>query len=153
MFFLTQKLTPVLAKQKSSAVVNVSSIHAYSGMIDHTVYAGTKGAIVAYTRTLALELIKQGIRVNTIAPGWILVEKHKAALPTDFDYEAAANLIPVGFIGQPEDAGQLAIFFASEASKYIIGQTLMLDGGQSLVMPLAAQVCELFGGAPPSRKE
>lgn len=153
MFFLTQAVLPSMTEQGGGAVVNISSIHAYSAMVDHTVYAGTKGAIVAFTRTLGLELIKKGVRVNAIAPGWILIEKHLEAMPPDFDFDAAAALIPTGFIGKPSDVGRLALFLASEDASYMVGQTLMFDGGQSIVMPLTDRICELFGGEPPARKE
>jgi NAD(P)-dependent dehydrogenase (short-subunit alcohol dehydrogenase family) len=152
MFFLIQKLLPELEKDGGGHVINITSIHAYSGMPEHSVYAGTKGAIVAFTRTLGLELSKRGIRINAIAPGWILIEKHVEQIPEGFDWDAAAGLIPAGFIGQPTDAGKLCLFLASAESRYIIGQTIMLDGGQSIVMPLAAQVTELFGDQPPSYK-
>ena len=68
MFFLTQALVPALEKSRG-CVVNITSIHAYEGMREHTVYAGTKGAIVSFTRTLAVELAPRGIRVNGCAPG------------------------------------------------------------------------------------
>ncbi len=152
MYFLTQQVLPAL-RDGGGSVVNVSSIHAYAAMSEHSLYAATKGAIVAFTRSLALELIKQDIRVNGIAPGWILVEKHRAAMPPGFDFDAAERTIPAGFIGTPRDVGRLAIFLASEGSRYIVGQTILLDGGQSLVMPLADRISDLFGGVPPSRPE
>src|SRR5690606_38227192 len=72
MFFLTQTCLPEL-KASQGAVVNLTSIHAYLGRQGHSVYAGTKGAIVAFTRELAVELAPQGVRVNGIAPGVIVV--------------------------------------------------------------------------------
>src|SRR5215472_16316362 len=73
MFFLTQAVLPALVRQ-GGAVINLASIHAFTGLVDHSVYAGTKGAVVAFTRELGLELIPKKVRVNAIAPGWILVE-------------------------------------------------------------------------------
>ncbi len=147
MYFLTQQLLPAL-QEDSGSVVNISSIHAYAAMPEHALYAATKGAIVAFTRTLALELIRKHVRVNGIAPGWILVEKHQDAMPPDFDMPEAERTIPTGFIGEPRDVARLAIFLASEESRYLVGQTILLDGGQSLVMPLADRIAELFNNSP-----
>jgi NAD(P)-dependent dehydrogenase (short-subunit alcohol dehydrogenase family) len=150
MFFLTQAVLPALMRQ-GGTVINLASIHAFTGLVDHSVYAGTKGGIVAFTRELGLELIPKKVRVNAIAPGWILVEKHVKAMPPGFDLDAAARLIPAGFIGTPADAGRLAIFLASEESRYIVGQTIVLDGGQSSIQPLADRITEMYRGKLPSR--
>jgi NAD(P)-dependent dehydrogenase (short-subunit alcohol dehydrogenase family) len=135
-FFLTQAVMPVMVRQGKGAVVNLTSVHAYAGMTEHTVYAATKAAIVSFTRVAALELIQKGIRMNAIAPGWIFVENHRTTLGEDFDVEAAGRAIPAGFIGGPEDVANLAIYLASDASRYIVGQTIVCDGGQISVMPL-----------------
>jgi NAD(P)-dependent dehydrogenase (short-subunit alcohol dehydrogenase family) len=135
-FFLTQSLLPQLQRNGKGIVVNLTSIHAYTGLTEHAVYAATKAAIVSYTRVAALELIQKGVRMNAIAPGWIFVENHAVTLGHDFDFEAAGRGIPAGFIGTPEDVAKLALFLASDASRYIVGQTIICDGGQTLVMPL-----------------
>jgi len=135
-FFLTQAVLPLMEKQGKGAVVNLTSIHAYTGLTEHTVYAATKAAIVAYTRVAALELIQKGIRMNAIAPGWIFVENHRVTLGENFDVDAAGRSIPAGFIGGPEDIADLAIFLASDASRYIVGQTVICDGGQTSIMPM-----------------
>ena len=133
MFFMVQRLLPELEKDGGGRVINITSIHAYSGMPEHSVYAGTKGAIVAFTRTLGLELSKRGIRMNAIAPGWILVEKHVEQIPSGFDWDAAAGLIPSGFIGQPADAGKLCLFLASDEASYITSAVYPVDGGLGIV--------------------
>jgi NAD(P)-dependent dehydrogenase (short-subunit alcohol dehydrogenase family) len=141
MFFVTQAGVRDMIEQGQGAVVNLTSVHAFSGMTEHTIYAGTKGAIVAFTRVLALELSQKGIQVNAIAPGWILVENHLKVLG-DFDQEAASASIPAGVIGAPHDIGRLAIFLASPEGSYIRGQTLVIDGGQSAIMPLTGDFRE-----------
>jgi len=133
-YFLTQAVVPTMEKQGKGIVINLASNHAFLGMTEHSVYAGTKGAIVAYTREVALELIHKGIRVNAIAPGWILVESHREVLGDGFDYESAAKGIPTGFIGTPRDVGRLALFLASEESRYLVGQTIIFDGGEGCIM-------------------
>ena len=141
MFFVTQAGVRDMIEQGQGAVINLTSVHAFSGMTEHTIYAGTKGAIVAFTRVLALELSQKGIQVNAIAPGWILVENHLKVLG-DFDQDAASASIPAGVIGAPEDIGRLAIFLASPEGSYIRGQTLVIDGVQSAIMPLTGDFRE-----------
>jgi NAD(P)-dependent dehydrogenase (short-subunit alcohol dehydrogenase family) len=135
MFFLTQAVAGRMVAQGKGAVINLSSVHAYTGMTEHTVYAGTKAAIVAFTRVLALELAPKGVRVNAIAPGWVLVENHLKVLG-EFDRTEAGRTIPAGFIGAPSDIGRVAVFLASDESRYLVGQTLVVDGGQTSIMPL-----------------
>jgi NAD(P)-dependent dehydrogenase (short-subunit alcohol dehydrogenase family) len=125
-FFLTQALAPVLARRRG-AVINLSSIHALGGVAGHSVYAGTKGAIIAYTRELAIELAPQGIRINTIVPGAVSVENHRKVMSIDPDDIGTG--IPAGFAGQPIDVAKLAVFLASDDARYILGQTIVIDGG------------------------
>lgn len=133
MFFLTQAVARGMAERGKGAVINLSSVHAYAGFREHAVYAGTKGAIVAFTRTVSLELAPKGIRVNAIAPGWILVENHYKVYKVD--KEAGAYAIPAGLIGAPQDVANLALFMASDDARFLVGQTVILDGGQLSIMP------------------
>ena len=135
MFFATQRAAEDMRTRGSGVVINMSSVHAYTGMSEHSVYASTKGAIVAFTRVIALDLAPLGIRVNAIAPGWIVVENHFKVLK-DLDPEAEGQKLPAGFLGEPCDVGQLALFLASDMARYICGQTLVIDGGQTAIMPL-----------------
>ena len=136
MYFLTQAAVPTMIEQGGGAVINLTSVHAFAGMTEHTIYAGTKAAIVGFTRVLALELATKSVRVNAIAPGWILVENHLKVLG-EFDQQEAGSTIPAGVIGAPHDVGKLALFLASEESRYIVGQTLVIDGGMLAIMPLS----------------
>ena len=133
-FFLTQALLPALEKASDPAIVNITSVHAFEGMPEHAVYAATKGAIVAYTRVLAIELAPRGIRVNAVAPGAVLVPSHYQAIP-DYDPEAMGRLIPCGFEGEPVDVAKVVAFVASPEARYIVGQTLIVDGGTTSWMP------------------
>ena len=141
-FFLTQALLPALAERRKGIVINLTSVHAYGGMTEHSVYAGTKGAIVAYTRELSLELIQRGVRVNAIAPGWVFVENHRKVLGEAFDVKEAGKSLPAGFIAAPRDIGRLALFLASDDSAYIIGQTIICDGGQTSILQLTGDFRE-----------
>ncbi len=138
-FFLTQKIGQNMLGHGGGAVCNITSIHGVSGAPEHAVYAGTKGAIIAYTRALGVELAHKGIRVNAIAPGWVAVENHAKAM-AGYDIEnqkkAAYNAVPAGFYGLPADIGRLAIFLCSAEARYIIGQTIICDGGTTSLMSL-----------------
>jgi len=134
-FFLTQSCLPALL-QSRGAVVNITSIHAYAGYAGHAVYAGTKGAIVAWTRELAIELAPQGVRVNAVAPGSVYVEAYHSVAP-DFDAAAAGKGIPCGFIGETSDIANLVAFLASSEARFIVGQTIVADGGTTSWMPFS----------------
>jgi NAD(P)-dependent dehydrogenase (short-subunit alcohol dehydrogenase family) len=143
-YFLTQALLPELEKS-GGVVINISSIHAYEGYTEHSVYAGTRGAIVSFTRQLAVELGPRGVRVAGIAPGAVPVENHFKSTP-GVDVEQAirdvGNTIPCGFAGTPADIAGVALFLASDAGRYIVGQTLVVDGGTTSWMPFGEQFKE-----------
>jgi NAD(P)-dependent dehydrogenase (short-subunit alcohol dehydrogenase family) len=138
-FFLTQQIVRDMLLRGGGAVCNITSVHGLQGAPEHSVYAGTKGAIVAYTRALAVELAHQGVRVNASAPGWVTVENYYKAIP-GFQEEAAAeaahNAVPLGRAGTPLDIARLAVFLCSDDAQFIIGQTLVADGGTTALMSL-----------------
>ena len=133
MYFMTQAVAKGMIDRGKGVVVNLTSVHANGAMSEHSIYAGTKGAIQSYTRTSAVELAPLGIRMNAIAPGWIVVENHYKAMG-EIDLDAAAQPIPAGFVGTPEDVAELAVFLSSDASRYVVGQTYTIDGGQMCSM-------------------
>ena len=138
-FFLTQRIAEKMLEHGGGAVCNLTSIHGLQGAPEHSVYAGTKGAIIAYTRALAVELAHKGIRVNAIAPGWVTVENYYKALPgfsEEGARETAKNAVPVGRAGTPLDIAKLAAFLCSGDAQYIVGQTIVADGGTTSLMSL-----------------
>jgi NAD(P)-dependent dehydrogenase (short-subunit alcohol dehydrogenase family) len=138
-FFLTQRIAEDMLKHGGGAVCNITSVHGVSGAPEHSVYAGSKGAIIAYTRTLSVELAHKGIRVNAIAPGCVPVENY-AKVMGGYDPVATAewakNAIPVGHVGTPLDIGKVAVFLCSDDAKFIVGQTIVVDGGTTGLMSL-----------------
>lgn len=138
-FFLTQKAAAHMIEHGGGAVCNITSIHGLQGAPEHAIYAGTKGAIIAYTRALAVEIAHKGVRVNAIAPGWIEVENHYKVLP-GYDQQAgendAANKVPCGFHGIPIDIAKLAVFLCTDDARFIVGQTIVVDGGTTSLMSL-----------------
>jgi len=127
-YFLVQSVLPAMRAQGKGVIINISSIHAFAGFQEHTVYAGTRGAIVAFTRSLAIELAHEGIRVAGVAPGGVVVENYPA-LYANFDRATSDRNIPVGFAAEPADIAHAVLFLASDDARYVVGQTLIVDGG------------------------
>jgi NAD(P)-dependent dehydrogenase (short-subunit alcohol dehydrogenase family) len=138
-FFLTQVIAKDMLKHGGGEVCNITSIHGISGAPEHSVYAGSKGAIIAYTRSLAVELAHKGIRVNAIAPGWVTVENYYKNIPGFNDADAAkvaAEKVPLGRSGSKLEIAKLAVFLCSDDSGYVVGQTIIADGGTTALMSL-----------------
>ncbi len=122
-----QAVLPHMLLQKRGTIVNISSIWGLRGGSCETAYACTKAALIALTRSLALELAPSGIRVNCVAPGCIETDMVRA-----LGEETRAMLVeqtPLGRLGTPEDIAQAVAFLASERAAFITGQVLTADGG------------------------
>lgn len=113
--------------REGSSIINLGSVQMNTTVPGRVLYAASKGAIHAMTGALALEAGPRGIRVNTIAPGYIAVERMTAQ--ADFREKEVASGIPVCRIGLPEDIGELALFLASGKAGFIHGETIIIDGG------------------------
>ena len=138
-FFLTQRVAADMLGHGGGAICNISSIHGLSGAPEHSVYAGTKGAIIAQTRSLSVELAHKGIRVNAIAPGMVTVENYYQAIEgfnEDMGRAIASEKVPLGRSGEKLEIAKLAAFLCSEDSGYIVGQTIVADGGTVSLMSL-----------------
>lgn len=140
-FFLTQRVVESMLQSGGGVICNISSIHGLQGVPEHSVYAATKGAIIAYTRSLAVELAHKGIRLNAIAPGWITVENYFKCIPgftQEVADETCHRLIPVARCGNASDVAKLATFLCSEDASFMVGQTIVTDGGTTALMSLAS---------------
>ncbi len=137
---LIAALLPSMIERQRGSIVNLSSVSGVVGTPKRAAYAATKGAIDAATRSLAMELGPQGIRVNSVAPGVVdtaLWEKNKA-IPGVI--ERIESQTPLRRWSQPEDIADVIVFLASDAARFITGETISADGGM-------ARTLDLFGGA------
>lgn len=126
MFFLTKAALKHF--KKGSAIINTTSVTAYKGSPHLLDYSSTKGAIVAFTRSLSRALAKKGLRVNGVAPGPIWTP----LIPSTFPAKEVATFgsdVPLGRPGQPEEVASSFVFLASDDSSYMSGQILHPNGG------------------------
>jgi NAD(P)-dependent dehydrogenase (short-subunit alcohol dehydrogenase family) len=129
-FLLTHAFVPAMIEKRSGAIVNVSSVEGLRGYPADPVYGAFKAAVVHFTRCLALELGRRGIRVNGIAPD--LTQTPQVDYRADVAPEQEPmweSWAPVGRLGTPEEQAEAALFLASAQSRFVTGHTLPTDGG------------------------
>jgi NAD(P)-dependent dehydrogenase (short-subunit alcohol dehydrogenase family) len=127
-FFLAKAAIPEL-RQTKGCIINTSSVTAYRGSAELLDYASTKGAIIAFTRSLAQSLAKDGVRVNAVAPGPIWTP----LIPSTFPSEKVAEFgttTPLGRPGEPSEVGPCYVFLACDDASYMTGQVLHPNGGE-----------------------
>ena len=122
-FYVSQPVVKVMMKQRSGAIVNMSSVVGVSGNAGQANYSAAKAGLIGLTKTLAKELGSRGIRVNAIAPGFINTDMTK-----DLDTSKFTDFIPLKRLGEPEDIAKAVKFLAVDAD-YVTGQVLEVDGG------------------------
>ena len=123
----------MLEKKNNGTIINVSSMASQYGLPKVIAYTASKSAIEGMTRAMAVELSPKGIRINAIAPGFIITDMTDKALNSDPERKAKVfNRTPMGYMGQTSDIGDAALFLASDAAKYITGVVLPVDGGNSI---------------------
>ena len=122
-----------MAARRSGVIVNTASQIAFTGGPDRAVYGTTKAGIVQFTRAAAAELAPHGVRVAALAPGRTLTPMTADALADPDHLAASLARIPAGRIGRAEEMARLALFLASPVAEYVVGETLIADGGYVLV--------------------
>ena len=148
---------PEMIKAGGGAIINMSSVHGLMAGFGMAGYNTVKAGMLNLTRQMAMEFGPRGIRVNAICPGWILTER-EVVMGQDkrfahfFQYKALTTpvIYPLGRAGRPDEVAQACLFLASEASSFITGVTLPVDGGltiqvhEALIMPLGKLFRETF---------
>lgn len=137
--FTTEKFLPIL--NDGASIINLSSVNAYTGMPNTAVYAASKAALNAYTRTAATELAPRKIRINAVNPGPVSTPIFgKTGMPDEQlsgFAQAMQNRVPLKRFGQPEDVAKLVSFLASDDASFITGSEYNIDGGIN-INPLLA---------------
>ena len=126
-FLTTKAVARPMVKQRSGVIINITSIIGMTGNAGQANYAASKAGIVALTKSVSKELAKRNIRVNAIAPGFIRTRMTDQLTPEI--QQQILERIPLGRFGEPEEIAQVALFLASEGSRYITGQVIVVDGG------------------------
>ncbi|MGC4037013.1 MAG: SDR family oxidoreductase [Chitinophagaceae bacterium] len=132
-FTLSREVVKCMQEQKSGSIINISSMAAQYGLPKVIAYTASKSAIEGMTAAMAVELSPKGIRVNAIAPGFIATDMSAKALNNDSERkQKVLNRTPIGYLGEPEDVAEAALFLATDKSKYITGTTIRVDGGNAI---------------------
>lgn len=133
LFALTREVAKYMVERKQGSIIMITSMTAIYGLTDVAPYAASKSAVLGLTRSLASDLSPFGIRINAIAPGFIETPMHVEALKKFPEKgEKILNRTPIRRFGLPEDIGNTAVFLASEASAFITGVQIPVDGGNSI---------------------
>jgi len=129
--FLLSKLAAASMKQRNRGkIINIASIYAFFGSSNSPSYAAAKGGMIQLTKSMAIELAKYNIQVNAIAPGWFETDMTAPVRELPMNEKILART-PAGRWGQPEEIAGAAIFLASQASSFVTGSTIRVDGGLS----------------------
>ena len=132
-FSLSREVVKKMLEKGSGSIINISSMASQYGIPKVIAYTASKSAIEGMTRAMAVELSPKGIRVNCIAPGFIATEMSAKALNSEPERKGKAlGRTPMGFLGDPADIGEAAVFLGSDAARYITGVVLPVDGGNSI---------------------
>ncbi len=132
MFRCARQVAPGMMARGRGKIINIGSMFGVIGVARHAAYCATKAAADGLTRSLAVEWARHGIQVNCLAPGYVNTDIPRAALADERTRSLFLSKIPLRRIAEPEDLGPLAVYLASSASDFMTGQTVYLDGGQTI---------------------
>jgi NAD(P)-dependent dehydrogenase (short-subunit alcohol dehydrogenase family) len=132
-FALSREVAKVMLAQKQGSIVNISSMASQYGIPKVIAYTASKSAIEGMTRAMAVDLSPEGIRVNCVAPGFIATDMSAKALNNDPERKnKVLSRTPMGILGTPADIAEAVYFFSTDASKFVTGTVLPVDGGNSI---------------------
>ncbi|OGK33153.1 hypothetical protein A3E10_01120 [Candidatus Roizmanbacteria bacterium RIFCSPHIGHO2_12_FULL_37_23] len=131
-YLVSKAVLPGMIKNGEGKIINIASIAGLFGFEKSAAYCAAKGAVVNLTREMALDYSSKGICVNAIAPGVIDTDMTKPFLENEQAKQGFLNKTPVGRVGTPEDIAYGAVYLASDESDFVVGQTLVIDGGWTI---------------------
>ncbi len=131
-FNMCNVIVPIMKRQKYGRIINISSTAGQRGEAFHSHYAASKGGIIAFTKSLGPELIKDGIWVNCVAPGWVDTDMVAAEIKNPSTKKEISRSIPRGKVGKPEEIAGPIVFLASSLAVHIVGEILNVNGGSTL---------------------
>jgi NAD(P)-dependent dehydrogenase (short-subunit alcohol dehydrogenase family) len=132
-FVLSREVVTCMKKKNAGSIINISSMASQYGIPKVIAYTASKSAIEGMTRAMAVELSPNGIRVNCIAPGFIATDMSAKALNSDPERkQKVISRTPMGYLGDPADIADAALYLANDEAKYITGIVLPVDGGNSI---------------------
>lgn len=131
-FLMSKAIIPHMIKRDSGKIINIASIAGLLGFEKSAAYCAAKGAVVNLTRQMALDYASHGINVNVIAPGIIESDMTKVVLEKKNTRESMLEKTPIGRIGTPQDIAYAATYLASNESDFVVGQTIIVDGGWTI---------------------
>ena len=133
-FLVAQAVVPGMTKRGRGSIINISSLTSELGRANITGYTAAKGGVRQLTRALAVELGATGIRVNAIGPGYFETEMNRALIDNKPFYDWVVGRTPMRRWGTPQELAGAAVYLASDASSFMTGQTIYVDGGFSVSM-------------------
>jgi 2-deoxy-D-gluconate 3-dehydrogenase len=132
MFRCARAVAPGMMRLARGKIINIGSMYGIIGVPRYAAYCASKAAVDGLTRSLAAEWARHGIQVNCLAPGYMNTDISRAALADEKTRALFLSKVPARRIGEPEEVGALAVYLASPASDFMTGQTVYLDGGQTM---------------------
>lgn len=131
-FLATRAAGRRMVKQGSGKVINISSNFSTMGVANHAAYAASKAAVSAFTRSMSIEWAKHGVQVNALAPGYFATELNRELREDTATFNKVVRAVPARRMGEPGEIKPWALLLAGPASDFMTGETIVIDGGQSV---------------------
>jgi glucose 1-dehydrogenase len=132
----------IAQEPKGGSIINISSVHQVIPKPHYVPYATSKAGVAMMTKTMALELARDNIRVNTVAPGAIETDMNEELKTDETKLKSVLKEIPLGRIGSPDEVANVVEFLASDKASYVTGSTFFVDGGMTLYPAFGLQLDE-----------
>ena len=132
-FFVCRAVGRIMRSQRAGSIINIASAAGLRGRPSNAPYSAAKAGLINFSRALAMEWAPDGVRVNTLAPGRFLTPLTEPEMSDPARLAAFVKQVPLGRIGQPAEIKEVAVWLASEASSFVTGAVIVIDGGQTLL--------------------